>query len=53
MKVYIIEEHYFCEGDEVITPIKVFQFKVDAEKFVEEHKDEYQTCYDIYEFEVE
>lgn len=53
MKVYIIEEHYFCEGDEVITPIKVFQFKVDAEKFVEEHKDVYHTCYVIYEFEVE
>lgn len=53
MKVYIIEKHYFCEGYEKITPIKVFQFKVDAEKFVEEHKDEYHTVYEIYEFEVE
>ena len=53
MKVYIVEEQYFCEGCEMIKPIKVFKSKDDAEKFVAELEAEFSMSYEVYEFEVE
>lgn len=53
MKVYIIEEHYFCDGGEWISCIKAFTTKEKAEQFVSEHENEYETIYEIVELNLE
>ena len=53
MKVYVVEEQYFCEWGDMIKPIKVFKSKDDAEKFVADIEAEFRMSYEIYEFEVE
>ena len=53
MKVYIIEEHYFCDGNKWITCIKAFTTKEKAEQFVSEHENEFETIYKIIELDIE
>ena len=52
MKVYIIEEYYFCEGDKVITCKKAYLNKEKAEQFVLKHEDMF-TTYEIVELNLE